>query len=184
MTIVVKFQTQGPLEQVSCDPLKLSRWRQGAQTPEAIVSVYGTVVVHRGTVYVSTNRRVFVFSVSEDKFTELEPSRYGFFCMAVVCGKLTAIGGEDNEGVGTNSFLSLSDSTSKWEELFPPMLTKRVCPAAVTTPNHLVVAGGRSSAGGDELHTVQSLRQDTGSPLKYIEFYLQPRLGLRHLYGS
>ena len=63
-------------------------------------------------------------------------------------------------------------------------LTKRVCPAAVTTPNHLVVAGGRSSAGGDELHTVQSLRQDTGSPLKYIEFYLQPRLGLRHLYGS
>ena len=50
-------------------------------------------MVYRGAVYISMNERVFAFSVTENKWTELEPSRYNDFCMAVVCDKLTAIGG-------------------------------------------------------------------------------------------
>ena len=64
--------------------------------------------------------------------------------MAVVHDKLTTIGGFDNTGEGTNNLLCLPEGT-KWEELLPPMSTKRVKAAAVTTPNHLVVAGGRSN---------------------------------------
>ena len=50
-------------------------------------------------------------------------------------------------GAVTNSLLSLSENTSgtQWEELLPPMPTQRARAAAVTTPNHLIVAGGRSS---------------------------------------
>ena len=114
-------------------------------------------MVHRGTVYVSMRRSVFAFSVSEDKWTELEPPLYGYSCMAVVRDKLTTIGGYDNEHAGTNSLLCLSETTSgtKWEELLPPMLTKQVRAAAVTTSNHLVVAGGRS----DEIVLSYTLRE-------------------------
>ena len=128
-----------------------------------IASGYGSAVVHRGTVYISKDRRVFVFSVSEDKWTELEQPRYKCFCMAVVHDKLTTIGGYDHTFAGTNSLLCLSESTSgtKWEELLPPMSTKRVRAAAVTTPNHLVVAGGMSSLVGDSLHEVETLDLDS-----------------------
>ena len=37
------------------DPSKPLRWRQGALTPVGITSVGGSAVVHRGTVYVSTD---------------------------------------------------------------------------------------------------------------------------------
>ena len=72
-----------------------------------IASGYGSAVVHRGTVYISKDRRVFVFSVSEDKWTELEQPRYKCFCMAVVHDKLTTIGGYDHTFAGTNSLLCL-----------------------------------------------------------------------------
>ena len=164
-------QIQKPPGQVSHDPLKLLRWRQGAQTPRNISSLSGTAVVHRGTVYVSQDRRVFVFSVSQDKWTERESPRYYNFCMAVVLDQLTTIGGYDYEYSGTNSLLCLSESTSgsQWEELLPPMSTKRVGAAAVTTPNHLVVAGGRlnwSSDGalcGVEILDLDSLQWSSAS---------------------
>ena len=119
-------------------------------------------MVHRGTVYVSREERVFAFSVSEDKWTELEPSRYDDFCMAVVHDKLTTIGGYDSKDKGVNYLLCLTEGT-KWEELLPSMSTKRVGAAAVTTPNHLVVAGGRSngSLSSDVLHGVEVLDLDS-----------------------
>ena len=159
---VYRIQTQEPQGQVSHDSV---RWRQGAQTPVWVTSVWGTAVVHRGTVYVSRDQRVFAFSVSEDKWTEMEPFQYKHSCMAVVCDKLTAIGGNDDEGGVTNSLLSLSESASetKWEELLPSMSTKRVRAAAVTTPNHLVVAGGLSSGHivSDGLRAVEILDLDS-----------------------
>ena len=166
---------------MSRDPLKLLRWRQVAQAPVGILSSWGSAVVHRGTVYVSQDWRVFVFSVSEDKWTELESSRYQNFCMAVVHDKLTAIGGSDHTLAGTNSLLCLSESTSgtKWEELLPPMSTKRVRAAAVTTPNHLVVAGGASSLVGDNLRGVEILDLDS---LQWSSASSSPKaLGYAHM---
>lgn len=156
---VVKFTQQEPPRQ---DPLL--QWKQGAQTPVDITSHWGTAMVHRGTVYVSKNRRMFAFSISEDKWTELKSSQYEDFCMAVVHDKLTAIGGS-SKGVATNSLLCLSESTSgtTWEELLLPMLTKRIRAAAVTTRNHLVVAGGRSVVAlhSGVLFSVETLNLDS-----------------------
>ena len=159
IAVAIISQTQEPPAR---DPLKLLRWRQGAQTPKDFASLLGTAVVHRGTVYISRDKRVFAFSVSEDKWTELEPSRYRGFCMAVVCDKLTTIGGCDGRDKGVNNLLCLTEGM-KWEELLPPMLTKRVGAAAVTTHNHLVVAGGKSgrSVLSDALCGVEILDLDS-----------------------
>ena len=148
-------------QQLSCN---LLRWRQGAQSPVGITSSWGTAVVHHDTVYVSKNERVFAFSITEDRWTKLEPSRYKDFCMAVARDKLTTIGGYDGIKAGTNCLLCLSESTSasKWEELLPPMSTERVGAAAVTTPKNLVVAGGRSDFFDDDgLHAVEILDLDS-----------------------
>ena len=127
-----------------------------------IDSAWGTAVVHRGSVYISRNWHVFAFSVSEDKWTKLEPSRYNDFCMAVVRDKLTTIGGYDVSTTISSNLVCWSEST-KWEKLLPPMLTKRARAAAVTTPNHLVVAGGRSHMviGQDMLCEVEILNLDS-----------------------
>ena len=124
-----------------------------------VTSTLGTAVVHNETVYISRFERVFAFSIIEDKWTELEPSRYPEFCMAVVRDILTAIGGCHKDGFGTNHLLCLAGA--KWEEVLPPMLTKRVRAAAVTTPNHLVVAGGRSKFGSGALCGVEILDLDS-----------------------
>ena len=65
--------------------------------------------------------------------------------MAVVNDKLTTIGGlrevvfAINDAIDT--LFSLSAKT-EWKQLLPPMPSKRGCSAAITTPTHLVVAGG------------------------------------------
>lgn len=43
-------------------------------------------------------------------------------------------------------------------EHYPPMPTHRVCAAALTTPTHLLVAGGRDRA---ELRTVEAMNRET-----------------------
>ena len=73
--------------------------------------------------------------------------------LAVIRGLLTAIGGI-KENDADNKLLSIvSDNHQKWVEHYPPMPTKRSDTAAVTTKQHLVVAGGRS--GANQLETVE-----------------------------
>lgn len=99
-------------------------------------------MVHGNVAYFS--RSYNVYSYAEDKWATLPASHYRSIGLAIVDNKLIAIGGykyglfRDNT---TNSVLSLCDM--EWKQRLPPMPTKRVRPAAVTTPTHLVVAGGR-----------------------------------------
>ena len=70
-------------------------------------------------------------------------------CLAVVDGLVTAIGGREFKGLGTevtNVLLSLKGGEIKsWEKHFPPMLKKRYHAAATTTSKHLIVMGGIAS---------------------------------------
>ena len=72
---------------------------------------------------------------------------------------LATIGGLDCQEVVTSTLLSLSGSS--WEEVLPPMPTKRVLPAAANTPTHLVVAGGTQSLLEDPKATVEVLNTET-----------------------
>ena len=53
----------------------------------------------------------------------------------------------------TNTLLCLTEG---WEKLLPPMPTARIWSAAVSTPTHLIVAGGRTGHG-DALSVVEIL---------------------------
>ena len=101
-------------------------------------------VVHKATAYFSNEYDVYSYMIPEDEWSKLEPCCCKHFGMAVVNDKLTTIGGQRNT-TATNTLLCLSGDSSevKWEELLPSIPTKQVRPAAVTTPTHLVVAGGR-----------------------------------------
>ena len=100
-------------------------------------------MVHNNTAYFSRDYNVFSYTMLEDRWSQLKPCRYKYFGMAVIGNKLTTIGGEHGDSA-TNTLLCLSGSLSEmeWEGLLSPMPTERVRPAAVTTPKHLVVAGG------------------------------------------
>ena len=110
--------------------------------------------------------------------------------MAVVHDKVTAIGGYNSDGVVTNSLHCLT-SGEIWEEVYPPMSTKRVSAAAVTAPNHLVVAGGRSDRytvrdllRGVEILDLDSLQWSSASSLPTALQYPHMTLCGEHLYLS
>ena len=145
-------------EQVSTGPVKLT-WRRGTLAPE---SMWDAAVVHGNTAYFSQRYNVYSYTLSQDKWTELEQCEYSNFSMAVVNNQLTTIGGQHG-GTATNTLLCLSRSSSemKWEELLPPMPTPRASSAAVTTPTHLIVAGGWTRLFGDALSVVETLDTNT-----------------------
>ena len=97
--------------------------------------------------------------------------------MAVINNQLTTIGGEPGGVVSfvrdvfgsvvpnavTSILLCISNGSSemKWEELLPPMPTARRYSAAVTTPTHLIVAGGETDFFYDGLSVVETLDINT-----------------------
>ena len=145
-------------EQVSTGPVKLT-WRRGTPAP---VRMWGAAVIHGNTAYFSQRCNVYSYTLSQDKWTELEQCEYSNFSMAVVNNQLTTIGGQRGF-TATNTLLCLSRSSSemKWEELLPPMPTPRIWSAAVTTPTHLIVAGGKTGLLGAALSVVETLDTNT-----------------------
>ena len=163
-------------EQVSTGPVKLT-WRRARPAPQrmngaavvhrvrpALVEMSGAAVVHRNTAYFSQGSRVYSYTLSQDKWTRLKQCKYRNFSMAVVNNKLTTIGGQHG-GTATNILLCLlrSSSEMKWGKILPPMPTPRRWSAAVTTPTHLIVAGGDRRLGviGDALSVVETLDTNT-----------------------
>ena len=155
---------------MSTDPVKLT-WRQGTPAPQAMWFYWGSAVVHGNTAFFSQHYNVYSYIVPEDKWTKLPQCECESFCVAVVNDKLTAIGGYC-AGAATNTLLCLSGSSleMKWENVLPPMPTNRVRPAAVTTPTHLVVAGGYNYDG--PLATVEALNLNT---LQWSSFSRSPK---------
>ena len=134
-------------------------WRRGTPAPEWVTDA---AVVHGNTAYFSQRHSVYEYTLSQDKWTQLQQCGYIYFSMAVVNNQLTTIGGQRG-GTATNLLLCLSRSSSemKWEELLPPMPTSRAWSAAVTTPTHLIVAGGKTGLFGDALSVVETLDTNT-----------------------
>ena len=124
--------------------------------------IRGAAVVHGNTAYFSEGYNVYSYTLSQDKWTKLKQCDYQSFSMAVINNQLTTIGGLDCIATTTNTLLCLlrSSSEMKWEELLPPMPTARSWSAAVTTPTHLIVAGGQTGLG-EALSVVETLDTNT-----------------------
>lgn len=132
-------------------------WQIGKPAPDRMSASWGSAAGN--TAYFSSGVDLYSYTVPGDKWTKLPECKYQNFSLAIVEGQLTTIGGRNEPWVITNSLLSLSGNL--WEEVLPPMLTKRVSPAAVKTPAHLVVAGGRRKKLGGILATVEILNIET-----------------------
>ena len=163
--IIIIFDEQEVevLKEMSLEEVKLT-WRQGSPAPETMSSYSGSVVTHNNTAYFSMHDKVYSYRTFQNKWNELKQCEYKDFSMAVVNNKLTTIGGSCAGVKATNTLLCLTGSflsDMKWEELLPPMPTKRERAAAVTTPTHLLVAGGEKTWCGDGLSTVEILTLNT-----------------------
>ena len=124
-------------------------WKLGQLPPNIMLRSLGAAVVHGSVAYFSQGNRVYTYTIAKFEWSELKQCEHEYFAMAVVNDKVTTIGGYYNTRA-INTLFSLSEhkgmfgSGPKWRELLPPMSTARVNPAAITTPTHLIVAGGRT----------------------------------------
>ena len=141
-----KQHPPGPVRQ-----MKLGEWRDGGRTPYKMDR--GAAVVDGNMAYfMSKNGEACSYNLSTQRWSELPKCPCWFSSLAVIRGLLTAIGGSKRHD--TDKLLSIvTDTDKKWIEHFPPMPTKRYNTAAVTTKQHLIVAGGKG--GSNRLDTVE-----------------------------
>ena len=134
---------------VATRPLKL-KWRDG---PPAPFATYGHLVAVSGDmVYCadcSSNTKIFIFNSRTGGWTILPECPKQYFSIAVVNGRLTAIGGRQSDK-DTNTLLSLPQDRpgifqQKWIQQLPPMTYCHNNPAVATTNTSLIVAGGWTS---------------------------------------
>ena len=118
-------------------------WRDEGKAP---------YLMNRGAAVVDGNIAYFMdcsgdtrsYDSSSKMWSNLPTCPYIYCSLAIVNGQLTAIGGWDSYSKYTNKLLSLQAEEKKFQEVFPPMPTKRYKTAAVTTKEHLIVAGGET----------------------------------------
>ena len=86
--------------------------------------------------------RLHVYDFEHNKWHQLPDCPFGYSSLVYVQNMLTAVGGEC-DGELTDKLLSLTWRTHPWEEILPPMPTKRKNPISVTAGKKwLVVSGG------------------------------------------
>ena len=118
-------------------------WRDGGKAPFEMCR--GAAVVDGGVAYfMDWDGQACSYNSTNKKWSELPKYPYRYGSLAVVNGQLTAIGGCDVTFTSTNKLLTLRESWLRrsWSDVFPPMPTKRRGTTAVTSKEHLIVAGG------------------------------------------
>ena len=140
-------------------PLEDIKWRDGGNAPCGISR--GTAVVDGTMAYfMYCDGKTYLYDSFTQKWSELPKCPYWYSSLAVVKGLLTAIGGNNTSVV--NILISIDvgkNQILKWVEHFPPMPTKRRISAAVTTKQHLIVAGGERMS--IELDAVEVMDTET-----------------------
>ena len=123
--------------------ITLGEWRDGGRAPYRMGR--GAAVVDGNVAYfVILNGLTCSYNLSTRRWNELPQCPHEYSSLAIIRSLLTAIGGE-MRGATDNKLLSIvKDRDQKWVKHFPPMPTKRSDTAAVTTEQHLIVAGGNS----------------------------------------
>jgi hypothetical protein len=115
-------------------------WRDGGKVPFEMYR--GAAVVDRDMAYfMHWNGEVCSYNVSSKKWSKLLKYPYCYSSLAVINGQVTGIGGCKkiySKDSYTNKLLSLPD----YKEVFSAIPTKRRSTIAVTSKEHLIVAGG------------------------------------------
>ena len=121
-------------------------WRDGGK---ALFKMARGAAMVAGSVAYFMNHRGEVCSYNSItmKWSFLPKYPYLGSSLAVINGQLTGIGGCEDEfkkSTYTNKLLSRHEGffRGSWSDVFPPMPTKRRGTTAITTKEHLIVAGG------------------------------------------
>ena len=130
-------------------------WRDGGKAPFAMER--GAAVVGGNMAYfMNWNGQACSYNSNNGSWSELPKYPYKQGSLAVVNGQLTAIGGcknISNKQTYSNSLLTHDQS---WSDIFPPMPTKRRGTTAITSKEHLIVAGGANGIDcSDIINTVE-----------------------------
>jgi N-acetylneuraminic acid mutarotase len=127
-------------------------WRDGGKAP--LKMRRGAAVVDGDVAYfINWYGEVCSYNVFSTKWSKLPKCPYCHSSLAVINGQVTIIGGcKDihNKDTYTNKLLSLPG----YKEVFPAMPTKRRGTTAVTSKEHLIVAGG-AIGFSDKLNIVE-----------------------------
>ena len=122
---------------------KIVRWRDGGKAPFKMAR--GAAVVDGNLAYfMHTDGKTCSYDSTSKKWNTYPKYPYYYSCLAVIDGRLTAIGGCGkyfDKSTYTNKLLSLHVRDG-WTSVFPPMPTKRRSTTAVVAEEHLIVAGG------------------------------------------
>ena len=142
--------------------LKLT-WRDGGKAPFKMAR--GAALVDGNVAYFINHRgEVCSYNSTTKKWSLLPKYPYCGSSLAVISGQLTGIGGcEDvfRKHTYTNKLLSRHEGRS-WSDVFPPMPTKRRGSTAITSKEHLIVAGGTiGPLCSDNLNTVEVMNTKT-----------------------
>ena len=105
----------------------------------------GATAVNGNVAYfVSWSGRTHSYDSSIQRWRELPKCPHEGISLVVIQGVLTAIGGHTGY-YDTDKLLSIiNDQDKRWIDHFPSMPTKQMNTIAVTTKQHLIVAGGES----------------------------------------
>ena len=156
----VKRSQPSPVQKshTSTKKLMITEWKDGGKAP---IRMRGACVVDGDVAYfIGTDGQTCSFNSSTRRWSQLPECPCQYSSLAVIRGLLTAIGGRSQGEGDQNKLLSIvDDGNKKWVEHFPPMPTKRCRTAAVTTKQHLIVAGGKR--GLSSLNTVEVLDIET-----------------------
>ena len=122
-------------------------WRDGGRAPFR-VSRGASAVKGNMAYFMNWNGELCFYNSTSKQWDKLPKCPYQYSSLAVIKGCLTAIGGCtkfcDTETY-TNKLLSLQNNKA-WVEVFPAMPTKRRDTSAVSSKEHLIVAGGMNGS--------------------------------------
>ena len=144
-------------------------WQDGGKAPYKMDR--GAAVVD-GNVAYCMNWDGHICSYDSSKRRWIDHPKYShlYGSLAVIRGLLTAIGGR-KVGAPDNKLLAMNSKVQMWVENIPPMPSKRTHTAAVSTKQHLIVAGGKSGRSTRldtvEVMDIQTLVWSTAASLPY-----------------
>jgi serine/threonine protein kinase len=126
-------------------------WMEGTKAPAECQISKGYAVVNGDIVYVSSfSNKIGAYNSNNDSWSMLPECPTNEFAMVDINGGLTIVGGCSIQGSYSSSLYTYyEDDTDKqrWNDDYPPMLTKRKAVAAICTQSVLIVAGGEGEGG-------------------------------------
>ena len=130
-------------------------WRETSNAPEKMARGAGTAIAHENLAYFrpAASNKIYTYQnmFGQEQWFEL-PENPNMNCgLAVINGALTTVGGFGP----INSLLCLTGG--QWSKTLPPMITRRMLAACVTTEQSLVVLGGFGDGGDLDIVEVMNI---------------------------